>query len=144
MAFSEADLLKLQVNQRRALLGDAGSLPVDKSPRKPRPRQNKWEEAYDAELRMRYGAGIIQWYGFEAIKLRLADSTYYTPDFAVLDESGLSFIEVKGFIRDDAIVKFKIAAEQFPFKFQMIRKQKVSEGGGWLTIREIAGGKRTI
>ncbi len=104
-------------------------------------RMNKWEAEYDAELRVKWGAGVIQWYGFEAIKLRLADSTYYTPDFAVMDAGKLEFHEVKGFWREDALVKFKVAAEKFPFLFLALRKRKVCEGGGWELIRTINRGR---
>lgn len=109
----------------------------------PRPRQNKWEREYDAKLRAMYGRGEIQWYEFEGMTLRLADDTRYTPDFAVMHNDGhVEMVEVKGFIREDALVKFKVAAERFPFEFCMYRKQKVSEGGGWDLIKAIQGGKR--
>jgi hypothetical protein len=108
---------------------------------------NKWETAYAREeLEPRRIAGEIVWYGFEPIKLRLADCTFYTPDFAVLrwppqvgSTPRLEFIEIKGFMRDDAILKFKIAAAQFPFRFTMVRKRKVKDGGGWEIIREKSG-----
>ena len=114
--------------------------PVDQlEPKQRGPRMNKWEAEYDAELRVKWAAGVIQWYGFEPIKLRLADSTYYTPDFAVMDAGKLEFHEVKGFWREDALVKFKVAAEKFPFMFLAWRKRKVREGGGWELIRNIKG-----
>lgn len=108
----------------------------------PKSRMNKWEAQYDAELRVKWGAGIIQWYGFEAVKLRLADNAHYTPDFAVMDAGRLEFHEVKGFWRDDALVKFKVAAAQFPFLFLAYRKKKVSEGGGWEMIRALDGRRK--
>jgi hypothetical protein len=106
---------------------------------------NKWETAYAREeLEPGRLAGEIVWYGFEAIKLRLADCTFYTPDFAVLrwppqvgSTPRLEFVEIKGFIRDDAILKFKVAAAQFPFRFTMIRKRKVKDGGRWEVIRDL-------
>lgn len=110
--------------------------------RTPRPRMNRWETAYDAELRAQWCARLIDWYGFEAIKLRLAQGAYYTPDFAVIEAGRLSFVEVKGFWRDDALVKFKVAAEQFPFAFVAIRKKRQAEGGGWDVLRRIEGNRR--
>ena len=107
----------------------------------PRSRQNKWEEAYEAELRIRLAAGEIQWFSFEPIKLRLADNTFFTPDFAVLIGGKLEFHEIKGFLRDDANVKFKVAAELFPFLFLMFRKKRISEGGGWELIKSIDGSR---
>ena len=110
----------------------------------PRPRMNRWEEAYGAELLVKQAAGEIEWFGFEPIKLRLADATFYTPDFAVIQGGRLCFIEIKGFIRDDAMVKFKVAAEMFPFMFLMLRKIRQSDGGGWEVIKRIDGAARRI
>lgn len=47
-------------------------------------QMNKTESAYSQHLEMRKHAGEIAWYRFEGIKLRLADNTFYTPDFAVM------------------------------------------------------------
>ena len=85
---------------------------------RPEPHQsrgmNKWESMYDEELVQRKFAGEIQWFGYESIKLRLAKATTYTPDFVVvLPDGRVEFHEVKGFWRDDARVKIKVAAEMF-------------------------------
>jgi hypothetical protein len=45
---------------------------------------NKTEAAYFAHLQRLLFAGEIQWFKFEGVKLRLADNTFYTCDFAVL------------------------------------------------------------
>lgn len=68
-------------------------------------------------------------HGFEQIKLKLADKTYLTPDFWVLgDDDVLEFHETKGHWMDDARVKIKVAADQYPqFRFLAIRKDK----SGW-------------
>lgn len=93
---------------------------------------NGTEAAYDAYLSGLRAAGEILWHAFEAIKLRLADDTFYTPDFAVLKaDLAFEFRETKGFWRDDARVKIKVAAELFPFRFIAVRKQSKREGGGW-------------
>ncbi len=47
-------------------------------------QMNKTESAYCQHLELRKRAGEIVWYRFEGIKLRLADNTFYTPDFAVM------------------------------------------------------------
>lgn len=59
-------------------------------------------------------------HGYEAITLKLADDCRYTPDFWSLDEDDvLAFDEVKGFWRDDAKVKIRMAANKFPqFRFR--------------------------
>jgi hypothetical protein len=107
---------------------------------------NKWESGYAQVLEARRAAKLIAWWAFEPFKLRLAGATYYTPDFAVLTQSEpfreagseLEFHEVKGFWRDDARVKIKVAAEHFPFRFLVVTKRKVRDGGGWL-FEEIEG-----
>lgn len=89
---------------------------------------NKTEIAYDAHLALRQHAGEIAWRRFEGIKLRLADNTFYTPDFAVMLTDGLLEVhECKGFWTDDARVKIKVAAEMYPFRFIAVKKTKT----GW-------------
>lgn len=84
---------------------------------------NKLEEAYAQELELRKRAGEISWYAFEAVKLRLADSTFYSPDFAVMLANGeLEMHECKSFWFDDARVKIKIAASLFPLRFVAIKR----------------------
>jgi hypothetical protein len=69
--------------------------------------------------------GEIQAYRFEPIKLRLADRTFYTPDFMVIRDDQIEFHEVKGFWEDDARVKIKVAAEMFPeFLFVAVMYKK--------------------
>lgn len=90
---------------------------------------NKTEAAYAARLEAMKAAGEISDYRFECVKLRLADKTFYTPDFMVLrPDGGFEMHEVKGFWEDDARVKIKVAAESFPFKFVAVRKVK----GAWV------------
>lgn len=94
--------------------------------------QNKTESAYEATLALRKEAGEVLWYRFEGLKLRLADNTFYTPDYAVMLESGLiECHEVKGFWMDDARAKIKIAAEMYPFRFLAVKAKPKKEGGGW-------------
>ena len=91
---------------------------------------NKTEAAYSERLQLRQIAGEILWYKFEGIKLRLADATFYSPDFAVMLSSGeMEIHEVKGFWQDDARVKIKVAAELYPFRFIAVTKS----AGGWKT-----------
>lgn len=75
---------------------------------------------------------MIAWYKFEGIKFRLADNTFYTPDFVILNNDFLFEVhEVKGFWTDDAKVKIKVAAELYPFKFMAFKKVAKKRGGGW-------------
>lgn len=93
---------------------------------------NKTEAAYDQHLAGLQHAGQILWRRFEGIKLRLADNTFYTPDFAVMNADGVMELhEVKGFWQDDARAKIKIAADQYPFRFIAIRARTKKSGGSW-------------
>jgi len=96
-------------------------------PRQPKNGPNKTELAYSVHLDLDPEVEVVF---FERIKLKLADRTYYTPDFMVLRSDGsLEMHEVKGFWEDDARVKIKVAAEQFPvFRFVAAKKK----GGGWV------------
>lgn len=98
-------------------------------------QMNQTEAAYAQVLEARLRAGEILWYRFEALRLRLADKTSYTPDFVVLLANGeLEVHEVKGSLAifaDDAKVKFKVAAELFPFRFLLAVPRRKRDGGGW-------------
>lgn len=93
---------------------------------------NKTEAEYDAHLKWLAQQGDILWYRFEGLKLRLADSTFYTPDFAVMASDGvMECHEVKGHWMDDARVKIKVASEAYPFRFIAVKKLPKRDGGGW-------------
>lgn len=93
---------------------------------------NKTEEAYASTLQARQNAGEIVWHKFEGLKLRLADNTFYTPDFAVMLACGeMECHEVKGFWQDDARAKVKIAADLYPFRFVAVKARAKKDGGGW-------------
>jgi len=92
---------------------------------------NKTEAAYSSLLEARRAAGEVAWYLFEGLKFRLADNTFYTPDFAVMLTDGqLEAHEVKGFWADDARVKIKVAAERFPVRFIAVKAPK-RKGDDW-------------
>lgn len=95
---------------------------------------NKTEVQYAAYLAEQQHLRQILWFKFEGIKLRLADSTFLTVDFAVLPASGvLEMHEVKGHWQDDARVKIKVAASIYPFRFIAVTKRAKKNGGGWNT-----------
>lgn len=86
---------------------------------------NKTEAAYADLLEARRAGGDVLWWSFESIALRLADKTFYHPDFLVMAaDGGLEVHETKGFMRDDANVKLKVAAATFPFRFVLVRRVK--------------------
>lgn len=89
---------------------------------------NKTERSFAVEfLEPLKLAGEICHWEYETIKLRLADKTWYTPDFPVwLPPWTLIFVETKGgFIRDDAMGKLKIAAEQHAAPFFLAQRKVV-------------------
>lgn len=96
-------------------------------------QKNKTEEAYELEvLKPAMQDGSVSWYRFEGVKLRLADNTFYTPDYCVMRSDGtMEMHEVKGFWQDDARVKIKVAADMYPLKFIAVKRQAKKNGGGW-------------
>jgi hypothetical protein len=107
------------------------SLPTALGRLKPGER-NRTEAAYEQHLEYLKRAGEIAWYRFEGIKLRLADNTFLTPDFAVMLADGrMQLHEVKGFWTDDAKVKTKVAAESYPFEFVIVTQRAKKNGGGF-------------
>jgi len=98
-------------------------------------QRNKTEAAYEKHLELLLHAGEIWWYRFEAIKLRLADNTFLTMDFAVINNQGqLELHDVKPtkrLVMEDANVKLKVGAEQYPFIFKKIWPLKGSNLTQW-------------
>lgn len=109
----------------RASLQALGRLPTG--------TMNKTEAAYDGFLRTLAACGDVAWWKFEGVKLRLADSTFYSPDFVVMRSTGqIECHEVKGaraIFQDDSRVKVKVAASLYPFRF--IVAYPIPKTGGW-------------
>lgn len=87
-------------------------------------KRNKLERAFSEYLEARKAEGKIATYEFEAITFVLAPRTRYTPDFFVMLPDGrIEFYETKGFMRDDAAVKLKVAAAKFSmFRFYLVKR----------------------
>ena len=101
-----------------------GTIPEDK--------RNGLEREYGAHLEMRKRAGEVLWYRAWPGTLRLADGARYEPDYGVMLADGtLEMHECKGFWREAARVRIKVAAELYPFRFLAITKRKARDGGGW-------------
>ena len=93
---------------------------------------NKTETRYAQDLELQKRAGDILWYKFEGFTLTLAPGARFTPDFAVMHCDGrLEFIEIKGFWREAARVRIKVAAELYPFRFIAVQAVRQKDGGGW-------------
>lgn len=98
---------------------------------------NKWEQQYLQHLLSLPGVVSAS---YEPLTLRLADRTGYTPDFLVVMADGsVQFHEVKGYSRDDAIVKFKVAAELYKNVFVMVRK---GGAGSWEEMFRLNDGEK--
>jgi hypothetical protein len=106
--------------------------------RKKQGELNKTEQAYANYLADLKHQGEILFYQFEGIKLRLADKTFLTPDFFVMNKDHeLEAHEVKGgYIFEDAKIKLKIASSIFPFRFFIVRANPKKNGGGF-SIEEV-------
>lgn len=99
-------------------------------------KMNRLEAEWYQRQLLLMSAGEVDRITFESMKFRLADGTWYTPDFIVIMADGsIEAHEVKGFRRDDALVKFKVAAESYPWiRWIMVEKLPKKRGGGWNMI----------
>jgi hypothetical protein len=99
---------------------------------------NKTEARFEREvLAPAKERGEIAWYGFEAVKFRIAaNRCWLTIDFLVLYADGhFEAIDVKGaraIVEEDAKVKMKVAAASFPIRFRYAFPRPRKLGGGWL------------
>ncbi len=103
--------------------------------RRERGTMNKTEAAYSSHLDLLLAAGTILWWAFEAMTLQIGDNCRYTSDFVVVAADGtLEIHDVKGrkgdgfWAEEDAIIKIKSVAQQFPFPVFIVWPKK---GGGW-------------
>jgi len=114
--------------------------------------KSKWEAqmAYDLEFRRLLPDGhadkITAWY-YEPMKLKICENTiggtkvtYYIPDFMVIyppkyidDEPiyKIELLEVKGYIRQLARLKYNLAVQMYPcYCWRMVKREK----GKWVEI----------
>jgi hypothetical protein len=88
---------------------------------------NKLERKFkDHVLTPAMERGAIEGFWREPIKLRLAGRTTYAPDFLVIEGTArFTFVETKGFMREDANVKLKVAAAMYPvFGWLLVTRDK--------------------
>jgi hypothetical protein len=76
--------------------------------------RSKAEARYAAILESQRAAGQIDSWRHEAVTLTLANGVRYTPDFLVVERGRMTLIEVKGFMREAARVRLRVAVEQYP------------------------------
>lgn len=135
MGTSEAQLKRMLGDERaeRAL----GRRPSPAASPEPA-GMNRTEAAYSRRLdRMRAAGEILAW-RYEALTFRLGHRCNYTPDFLVVCAGEVQIHEVKGgFIREDGLIKWKLAAERHPeFRFYLCRLVQ----NQW-SIEEYKGGR---
>jgi hypothetical protein len=78
-------------------------------------------------------AGTIRSYAYEAIKVRLGDGAWYLPDYTVwYPDDLIQMIEVKGWLRESARIRFLVARDLFPqFSWRMVQRKQ----GQWLDMK---------
>lgn len=106
---------------------------VEVEPRRPRePSMNMTERAYGRHLDDLKASGVVTWWAFNAVRLRIAmgeKAAFYKPDFMVLYADGhWECHETKGYEHAAGILRLKIAAGIYPFKFVMVKRC----GEGWM------------
>lgn len=104
--------------------GAPASEPMTILPTTDEAKLNKTERAYHEHLKqLNY-----PWIGVQCMTFKLADDTRFTPDFIVVEANEMRCIDVKGFQREDALIKIKVAARMFPWATFAIVKKTPS---GW-------------
>jgi hypothetical protein len=91
---------------------------------------NRLETAYWEYLCSLKARGEILDCMWQPLKLNLAPglACTYAPDFMVVRTDGvLEMHETKGFWRDDARVKLKVAAAKYPFVFVAVTRQRKND-----------------
>jgi hypothetical protein len=107
------DQVSAQLHAAPAAPASSIKVAIKAKPSADESKLNKLESAWLAVLR----ADItLAWVGVHALTFKIGDDCRYTPDFIALNLDGeLIAYETKGFMRDDARVKLKVAARMFPF-----------------------------
>lgn len=89
---------------------------------------NKLEARYAAFLKEQEQLGYVAWWAYEPMKFKLADRTYWTPDFIIMRPDGaIEVHDTKGttskagvkkpFAEEHSKIKIKACADKFPFRF---------------------------
>jgi len=93
-------------------------------PSKTEEKLNKTERAF-----LDYARFLHREVGVQRITFKIGDDCRFTPDFDYRDREGnWVFVDVKGFQREDALVKIKTTARMFPFlRFYIVKRL----GSGW-------------
>jgi hypothetical protein len=121
-----AELIRVNPQARAAIAEARKRPPVAKgSPKLSDGYDSQLEREYAAVLEAQRVAGEILWWKHHAMRLRLANETFYSTDFLVmLPSHELELHECKGFIRESARVRVNVIAEMYPFRVVMVRAER--------------------
>ena len=73
---------------------------------------------------LKHAGEIVEW-RYEGIKFKLGKGAWYTPDFLVVYEDRFELHETKGFWREAALVRIKVAASAYPwYRFVVVQCKK--------------------
>jgi predicted nuclease of restriction endonuclease-like RecB superfamily len=126
-ARDEAELRQLLTGTATRIIGDA--TPVEPALCVARPTT---QDPYASKLERRYAEtflapsltnGDLKAWWYEPMSLRLGKGCFYTPDFLLQDANDRLIVdETKGYWREAARVRIKIAAQRYPcFTFRGVR-----------------------
>lgn len=122
------------VDVARLVRADAAMKRFQAKGRLPKGVMNKTEAEYAAMLEEQKRMGLVHWWKFHALRVRLADNTFYEVDFLVMAaDSVLEIHEIKGgYTTDKGQMKIKVCAESLPvFRVFKLTKLPKKDGGGW-------------
>lgn len=90
----------------------------------PKSKMNKTEQAYAAYLETRKRGDFVKQWWWEPVSFRLGQGAWYKPDFVVwMADDTVEVHEVKGFWREAARVRIKVAATNYPlYRFVAVRR----------------------
>jgi len=102
----------------------ATAMPRAKGRVAPSPYRSALEQAYAERLELQRIAGEILWWLYEPWRFSLGGGAWYKVDFGVMLPGGeLEAIEVKGFWREAARLRIKVAASKHPLTFKAVTRK---------------------
>lgn len=87
---------------------------------------NSWECDYAGMLAVLqvHDKSVAAW-GYQPIRFRIAGGCFFTPDFVVRYADGrIVAVDVKGYMREAARIRIRIAAEKYPWMQFIVARKK--------------------
>lgn len=113
---------------------DPGTMDEIAEPYREKFDSNDEKEFADYLDQQKLGGHILEW-AYKPVRLRIGDGAFYSPDFRVVwANRSTTYYEIKGFLREAARVRLRVAAERHPSRFVMVRKRSKRDGGGWTIL----------